>query len=155
MQNEKQSKIFKVHEKLKLFRKKIYQQTNGTNPRKMFARVCQSSFVKVNLKREKRLNEKAKGPTKSFSYDHGSLKPLDQKIQKFLPLVIFFAPGLHRGKKAGDELFRRKPEQPTNEKTKISTGNFLTCLKVSSKRIPFLLWDSSNFSKDFFVVFLK
>ena len=98
MQYEKQSKIFKVYEKSKIFRKKFDEQTNGTNPRKMFARVYQSSFMKVNLKREKSLNQKAKGPTKRFSYDHESLKPLDQELEKFLPQLLFSAPGLHRGK---------------------------------------------------------
>jgi len=64
----------------------------------MFARVYQSSLIKVNLKREKRLNEKAKGPTKRFSYDHGSLKSLDKKNAELSSPALFFAPGLHRGK---------------------------------------------------------
>jgi len=37
MQNEKERKIHKVHEKMKIFRKKVDEQTNGTVPRKMLA----------------------------------------------------------------------------------------------------------------------
>ena len=82
---------------------------------------------------KKNVNQKETGQRKRFSYDQMSLKPRDRKIQKFLPQLLFSAPGLHWGKKTGAELFMGKPEQPTNEKTKISTGEFLACLKVSSK----------------------
>ena len=136
---------------MKNFRKKVDEQTNGTVPRKMLAQT-QKYWLKVsNFKRKKSVKQVETGQRKRFSYGFMCLKPQDQKIQKFLPQLIFSAPGLHRGKTTGDELFRRKPEQPTNEKTKISTGNFLACLKVSSKWIPFFLWDSWNFSTYFFL----
>ena len=55
------------------------------------------------------------------------------KDTEILPQLLFSAPGLHREKKTGDELFRWEPEQPTNENAKISTGDFFAYLKVSSK----------------------
>ena len=86
-----------------------------------------------NFKRKKSVNQKERGQRKRFSYDQMCLKPRDQKIQKFLPQLLFSAPGLHREKKTGDKHFKWEPEQPTNENTKISTGDFFACLKVSSK----------------------
>ena len=38
-QNEKQRKIIKVHENVKISRKKFEEQTKGTPPRKMFAQI--------------------------------------------------------------------------------------------------------------------
>ena len=86
-----------------------------------------------NLRRKKSVIQKEVGQRKRFSYDHKCVKPREKKLQKFLPQLLFSAPGLLWGKKTGDELFKGKREQPTIEKTKISTGDFNACLKVSSK----------------------
>ena len=155
MQNEKQRKIHRVHEKMKIFRKKVDEQSKGTITRKMFAQTQKYWLKMNNFKRKKSVNQKETGQRKRFSYDHMCLKPRDQKIQKFLPQLLFSAPGLHREKKTGDELFRWEPEQPTNENTKISTGDFFACLKVSSKWSSFSLGDSSKFSKTFSCVVQK
>ena len=140
---------------MKNFRKKVDEQSKGTITRKMFAQTQKYWLKMNNFKRKKSVNQKETGQRKRFSYDHMCLKPRDQKIQKFLPQLLFSAPGLHREKKTGDELFRWEPEQPTNENTKISTGEFFACLKVSSKWSSFSLGDSSKFSKTFSVVVQK
>ena len=40
------------------------------------------------MKREKRVKQEEKRPTKRFSYDHTSPKPQDQELEKFLPHPI-------------------------------------------------------------------
>ena len=90
MQNEKQRKIFAAHEKMKIFRKKVDQQTKGTHPRKMFAQTRKYSLKINNLKRQKKVKQEEKGPTKSFSYHLMSLKPPGQEIQKFLSELTSF-----------------------------------------------------------------
>ena len=84
MQNEKQRKIFAAHKKMKIFRKKVDQQTKGTHPRKMFAQTRKYSLTINNLKRQKKVKQEEKGPTKSFSHHLMSLKTPGQEIQKFL-----------------------------------------------------------------------
>ena len=84
MQNEKQSKVYKVCENHKNFRKKVDEQTKGTPNRKMFAQTRNYSLKMNNLKRKKSLRQKEKEQTKRFSYGLMCLKPQDQKIQKFL-----------------------------------------------------------------------
>ena len=88
MQNEKQTKLFKDHENLIFFRKKVDQQTKGTHPRKMFAQSRKYSVKMNNLKRKKSVKQEEKAPTKRFSYCLRGQKPQDQKIQKFLPHLI-------------------------------------------------------------------
>ena len=85
MQNERQTKIFKLCEKLKTLTKKFDQQTKGTHLRKMFAQMQQYTLRMINSERKKSVQHKAKGPTKSFSYELMTLNSLDQEIQKFLP----------------------------------------------------------------------
>ena len=88
MQNEKQRKVIKVHEKLKILRKKFDEQTKGTHPRKMSGQSRKYSFRMNNLEGKRSVREKDKGPTKRFSYGLRSPKPQDKKIQKFLPHLI-------------------------------------------------------------------
>ena len=40
------------------------------------------------LRKKEVVKQKAKGPTKRFSYDLGSPQPMDKKIEKFLPCLI-------------------------------------------------------------------
>ena len=104
-----------------------------------------------NFKRKKSVNEKETGQRKRFSYDHMCLKPRDQKMQKFLPQLLFSAPGLHREKKTGDELFRWEPEQPTNENTKISTGVFFRLPKSQFKMKFFFSRGFIQIQQNFFL----
>ena len=83
-QNEKQRKLFAGHEKMKNVRKKVDQQTKGTPPRKLFAQTRKYSLEINTLKRQKKVKQEEKGPTKTFSYHLMSLKPPGQEIQKFL-----------------------------------------------------------------------
>ena len=92
MQNEKQSKVYKVHGNLKIFRKKVDEQTKGTPPRKMFAQAQKYSLKMNNFKRKKSVKQEEKGPTKRFSYGPMCLKPPGKEIQKFLPQVVSPSP---------------------------------------------------------------
>ena len=42
-----------------------------------------------NLRKKELVKQKAKGPTKRFSYDLGGPKPLEKKMRKFLSHPIF------------------------------------------------------------------
>ena len=86
MQNEKQTKIFKVHEKLKILRKKFDQQTKGTPWRKMFPQTWQYQLRMTSWKQKKiRETERKRSNEKLFIW---CPKPLDQKLEKFLPHLI-------------------------------------------------------------------
>ena len=54
------------------------------------------------LRKKEVAKQKAKGPTKRFSYDLGSPQPLDKKIEKFLPDLIFRGTVKRAEKKEGD-----------------------------------------------------
>ena len=88
MQNEKQSTFFKVHEKFKILRKKLDEQTKGTHWRKKFAQIQHHRLMMVSWKRWKSVRHKGKDPTTRFSYELTTPKPRDQEIQKFLPNLI-------------------------------------------------------------------
>ena len=75
---------------MKIFRKKVDQQTKGTPPRKMFAQTRKYSLKINNLKRQKKVKQEEKGSTESFSLDIISLKPPGQEIQKFLSELTSF-----------------------------------------------------------------
>ena len=76
MQNAKETKLFKVHEKLKIFTKKFDQQTKGTLPRKMFAQTSQYRLRMITFQREKKCETERKQSNKMvFVWSYGSTTP--------------------------------------------------------------------------------
>ena len=104
-QNEKQRKIIKVHENVKISRKKFEEQTKGTPPRKMFAQIWQHRLMMIDLIKKEGFRQKEKGPTKRFSYGLMSRKPQDQEIEKFLPHPISGGMCKTSGRKGGWQRF--------------------------------------------------
>ena len=64
MQNEKGTKVFKVHEKTKILRKKFDQQTKGTPSRKMFAQTSQCQFMMTTFQNQKKRETERKQSNK-------------------------------------------------------------------------------------------
>ena len=88
IQNEKQSTFFKLYENINILRKKFDQHTKGTNWRKTLPKSDTINSWWSLWKRKKSVRHKANGPTNRFSYDHRTVKPQNQEIQKFLPHLI-------------------------------------------------------------------
>ena len=87
MQNEKQTKEIKVYEK------KIQKKKWWTDKRHTLEEYFCSCMKIINedehFEKKKSVKQKAKGPTKRFSYDPMSPKRLGQEIKKFLSNLLF------------------------------------------------------------------
>ena len=88
MQNETWLDLLQDY-KFQLFSQNQFdQQTKGTPSRKIPAQPRKYWSRMNNFRKKEVAKQKAKGPTKRFSYDLGSPQLLDKKIEKFLPRLI-------------------------------------------------------------------
>ena len=76
MQNDKETKVFKLHEKIKILRKNFDEQTKGTPSRKMITQTSQYRLRLTTFQNEKKRETESKQPNKQvFIYFQGSKTP--------------------------------------------------------------------------------
>ena len=105
MQNEKQTKIFKVHEKLKSFRKNLINRQKAHPEGKCLLKPDNNNSWWAIFEEKKSVKQKGKGPTKRFPYGLRSPKTRDQKLEKFLSHLISSGIVKRAGKKEAQNAF--------------------------------------------------